>query len=61
MENVSYVLNRVNAGDRVVFGRDVHGQQWVELWRGKLFERRSKLDCSPDEISNIKRALLRRH
>lgn len=60
MENLSYVLARVKAGDRVVFGRDDFGARWVELWRGKLFERRSRVECSPAEIVNIKRALLDR-
>jgi hypothetical protein len=58
MQSVDYVLGRVKAGDRVVFGRDAYGQQFVELWRGRLFERRSKLDCSPSEIRHIKDALL---
>ena len=58
MQNVRYVIDRVRAGDRIVFGRDIYGQQWVELWRGWLFERRSKLDCSPGEIRSIKTALL---
>ena len=60
MQSVRYVLGRVRAGDRVVFGRDDYGQQFVELWRGRLFERRSKLDCSPTEIRHIKEGLLRR-
>ncbi len=59
MQSVRYVLDRVRAGDRVVFGRDPYGQQFVELWRGRLFERRSKVDCSPTEIRDIKNALLR--
>ncbi len=61
MVNVSYVLDRVNSGDRVVFGRDTYGQQWVELWRGRLIERHSKVECSSVEISTIKKALLARH
>ena len=61
MENVRYVIDRVKAGDRVVFGRNVYGQQWVELVRGKLIERSSKIDCSPAEIVSIKKALLARH
>ena len=61
MQSVRYVLDRVEAGDRIVFGRDVYGQRWVELWRGRLFERRAKLECSPDEIRDIKKALLARH
>lgn len=59
MQSVRYVLDRVRAGDRVVFGRDAYGQQFVELWRGRLFERRSKLDCSPSEIRHIKEAILK--
>jgi hypothetical protein len=61
MQNLDYVINRVKAGDRVVFGRDVYGQQWVELWRGKLIPRRSKVECSPQEIVSIKRAILQLH
>ncbi len=61
MENVRYVLDRVKSGDRILFGRNLYGQHWVELVRGRLFERSSKIDCSPDEIYSIKKALLSRH
>jgi len=61
VEDIKYVLTRIEAGDRVVFGRDGYGQQWVELWRGRLFERRSRVYCSPREIVRIKRELLAKH
>lgn len=60
MSNLGYVLSRIEAGDRVVFGRDGYGQPWVELWRGRLFQRCARIDCTPVEITCIKRALLSR-
>lgn len=58
MGDIDYVLERMRAGDKVVFGRDVYGQRFVELWRGRLIPRCSKVDCTADEIHLIKRALL---
>lgn len=60
MSNLGYVMARIEAGDRVVFGRDGFGQQWIELWRGRFFPRRARVDCTPVEITCIKRVLLSR-
>lgn len=61
MQGVSYVVERVKAGDRIMFGRDPYGQPFVELWRGWLFQRRAKVELTAEEVRNVKRALLSLH
>jgi hypothetical protein len=60
MTDFSYVLDRVNAGDRVVFGRDPYGQSFVELWRGRLIPRCARVTLSPEDVRSVKRLLLSR-
>jgi chorismate-pyruvate lyase len=60
MSAVSDVVARVEAGEKIRFRQDFYGRQWVELTRGRLLRRRSRIELSAQDILQIKTTLARR-
>jgi hypothetical protein len=52
-------MERVARGEKLAFCRDVYGNQWIELRRGFIFRRCSKIEATPAEVAET-RAMLRR-
>ena len=61
MRDLSFVKESISAGDHARFFLDYYGQQWVELRRGWIFRRKTRVRLSPDEIAQAKAALRARH
>lgn len=57
MHDLSFVKQRIAAGDQARFFHDHFGQQWIELKRGRIFKRKSRVRLLPDEIMQAKVAL----
>ncbi len=54
---VSKIIDRVKAGDRIRFYRGFYGEQWVELSSGRIFRRRQRSNLSAAEVEEIKKTL----
>jgi len=50
MHDLLFVKQRIAAGDQARFFHDYFGQQWIELKRGRIFKRKSRVRLLPDEI-----------
>lgn len=62
MQDLSFVKQRIAAGDHTRFSHDYYGQQWIELRRGWIFKRKTRVRLLPEEIMQAKAALrARRH
>ena len=57
MRDLLFVKQRIGAGDQARFFHDHFGQQWIELKRGRMFKRKSRVRLLPDEIMQAKAAL----
>jgi hypothetical protein len=57
MHDLLFVKQRIAAGDQARFFHDYFGQQWIELKRGRIFKRKSRVRLLPDEIIQAKAAL----
>jgi hypothetical protein len=55
--DLSFVMQRIAAGDRARFFYDYFGQQGVELSRGWIIKRKTRVSLSPLEIARVKDAL----
>jgi hypothetical protein len=60
MSDMAFVLRRLESGDRIRFVQGYYGQQWIELSRGWLLRRKTRITLPPDQIMQIKRALEQR-
>ena len=60
MSDLSFVFQRVELGDRIKFFHDFYGRQWIELSRGWLLKRRTRVYLAAEEILEVKKALERR-
>jgi hypothetical protein len=54
MNDLSFVKERIAAGDEARFFHDHYGQQWIELKRGRIFKRKFRVRLLPDEIMQAK-------
>ena len=61
MNDLSFVRERIAAGDQARFFHDYYGQQWIELGRGRIFKRKTRVRLLPEEIMQAKAALEGRH
>jgi hypothetical protein len=61
VNNLQIVKERIAAGDGVRFYHDHYGQQWIELRRGWVFKRKTRIKLLPDELMQAKAALQERH
>ena len=61
MSDLSFVKERIAAGDKARFFYGYYGQQWVELRHGWIFKRKASVRLCPDEIMQAKAALKERH
>jgi hypothetical protein len=61
MNELSFVKQRIAAGDEARFYHDHYGQQWIELRRGWFFKRKARVRLFPEEIMQAKAALQARH
>jgi hypothetical protein len=57
MHDLSFVKQRIAAGDEARFSHDHYGQQWIELRRGWIIKRKTRVRLLPDEIMQAKAAL----
>jgi len=57
MSDLSFVRERIAAGDQALFFHDHYGQQWIELRRGRIFKRKTRVRLLPEEIMQAKAAL----
>ena len=57
MHDLSFVMQRIAAGDRARFFHAYFGQQGVELSRGWIFKRRTRVSLHPEEIARVKDVL----
>ena len=55
--DLSFVMQRIAAGDRARFFHDYFGQQGVELSRGWIFKRKTRVSLPPREIARVKDSL----
>ena len=60
MSDLNFVIQRIDAGDKVRFFEDFYGKQWIEIKRVWQFWRKRRMYFRNDEIEQIKKALLRR-
>jgi len=58
MHDLSFVMQRIAAGDRVYFAYDYYGQTLITLSRGRFFKRKTQVKLPPDEVAQV-RAVLR--
>ena len=61
MHDLSFVIQRIAAGDRVYFSYDFYGKVWITLSRGRIFKRKTRLRLPADELARVKDALRARH
>jgi hypothetical protein len=61
MNEFLFVKERIAAGDKARFFQDHYGQRWIELRRGWIFKRKTRVRLLPDEIMQAKAALQARH
>jgi hypothetical protein len=54
---LSFVRQRIAAGDSVYIFCDYHGQTLIILYRGWLIKRRTQVKLPPDEIAQVKEML----
>src|ERR1700730_3157946 len=57
MYNLSLVMRRVDAGDKVRVCQDFYGKQWVQLTTGRLFKRRTRVELPPNDLMQVKAAV----
>jgi len=57
MSDLPFVRERIAAGDQALFFHDHYGQQWIELRRGRIFKRKTRVRLLPEEIMQAKAAL----
>jgi len=57
MHDLSFVMQRIAAGDRARFFHAYFGQQGVELSRGWIFKRKTRVSLHPEEIERVKDVL----
>jgi len=57
MHDLSFVMQRIAAGDRARFFHAYFGQQGVELSRGWIFRRKTRVTLHPEEIAGVKDVL----
>jgi len=57
MHDLSFVMQRIAAGDRARFFHAHFGEQGVELSRGWIFKRRTRVSLHPEEIARVKDVL----
>jgi len=57
MQDLSFAMQRIAAGDRVYFSYDYYGQTMITLSRGRIFKRRIQVKLQPDEIAQVKAVL----
>lgn len=57
MSDLAYVMQRIDAGDRVRCFEDFYGRQWIELRRGWLLPRKARYDLTNDQMMSVRRAL----
>ena len=57
MHDLSFVMQRIAAGDRIYFSYDYYGKMWITLSRGWFFKRKTKVRLSPEETAQVKTAL----
>jgi hypothetical protein len=61
MHDLSFVMQRIAAGDRVYFSYDFYGKVWITLSRGWIFKRKTRVSLPPGEVARVKDALRARH
>jgi len=57
MHDLSFVMQRIAAGDRVYFSYDYYGKVWITLSRGRIFKRKTEVRLPPEEIARVKDVL----
>jgi hypothetical protein len=57
MHDLSFVMQRIAAGDRARLFHAYFGQQGVELSRGWIFRRKTRVSLHPEEIARVKDVL----
>ena len=57
MHDLSFVMQRIAAGDRVYFSYDYYGQTLITLSRGRIFKRKTQVKLPPDEVAQVKTVL----
>ena len=57
MHDLSFVMQRIAAGDRVYFSYDYYGKVWITVSRGRIFKRKTKVRLPPDEVARVKAVL----
>ena len=57
MSDLPSVFERVESGDKVRFFQNFYGRQWIEVTRGWLLKRKTRVYLADDKIMQVKRAL----
>jgi len=57
LHDLSFVMQRIAAGDRARLFHAYFGQQGVELSRGWIFKRKTRVSLHPEEMSRVKDVL----
>jgi hypothetical protein len=57
MHDLSFVRQRIAAGDIVYIFCDYRGQPLITLYRGWIFKRRTQVKLPPDEVAQVKEML----
>jgi hypothetical protein len=57
MADLAFVMQRVDEGDKVQIFQDFYGRQWLELSRGWLLKRKTRVQLKADEMMKVRAVL----
>ena len=60
MRDISYVIQRIDAGDKVRCFEDFYGRQWIELRRPWLLFHKKRYSLTNDQMMTVRQALSQR-